>query len=63
MWPNHIPANTTSKALTSALDIFPTVLQLAGAQLPKWRKYDGIDILSVLTGHKKTGHDVKEYYI
>ncbi|KAI1896650.1 hypothetical protein AGOR_G00096950 [Albula goreensis] len=55
-WPGKIPANTTSRALLSGLDIFPTVLSLAGVQAPSHRHYDGVDVTDVLLHRSKTGH-------
>ncbi len=48
-WPDHIPNGFESDALTSTLDIMPTLAHLAGAELPLDRKLDGVDISSVLT--------------
>ncbi|XP_015211597.2 arylsulfatase G isoform X3 [Lepisosteus oculatus] len=61
-WPGKIPANVTSSALLrtllshSGLDIFPTVLSLAGESLPSQRQYDGIDVTKVLLHQSDTGH-------
>ncbi|KAG7491762.1 hypothetical protein MATL_G00007180 [Megalops atlanticus] len=55
-WPGKIPANTTSRALLSGLDIFPTVLSLAGAKAPLHRHYDGLDVTDVLLRGSETGH-------
>ncbi|XP_035889346.1 arylsulfatase G isoform X2 [Phyllostomus discolor] len=57
-WPGRIPTNVTSTALLSVLDIFPTVLALAGARLPQGRHFDGLDASEVLFGRSKTGHRV-----
>ncbi|XP_051925654.1 arylsulfatase G-like [Hippocampus zosterae] len=57
-WPGVIPANTTSAALLSGMDIFPTLLSLAGVTPPSDRRYDGMDVTSVLLGGEKTGHKV-----
>ncbi|XP_038613150.1 arylsulfatase G isoform X1 [Tachyglossus aculeatus] len=57
-WPGHIPANVTSPALLSSLDIFPTLVSLAGARLPSWRRYDGLDVSEVLLGRSQVGHEV-----
>ncbi|KAG5262601.1 hypothetical protein AALO_G00276830 [Alosa alosa] len=54
-WPGKIPANTTSGALLSGLDIFPTLLSLAGVDPPKDRKIDGIDMTDILLGKTDTG--------
>lgn len=40
------------------LDIFPTVLALAGAPLPQGRRFDGLDVSQVLFGRAQTGHRV-----
>jgi len=58
VWPGVMEPNTTSDALTSALDIFPTVLSAAGASLPKMRHYDGIDLTSFFRGETKEAHYV-----
>ncbi|KAG5854283.1 arylsulfatase G-like [Anguilla anguilla] len=55
-WPGKIPENTTSRALLSGLDIFPTVLSLGAAEAPSHRHYDGMDITDVLFHGSETGH-------
>lgn len=55
-WPGKIPENTTSSALLSGMDIFPTVLSLAGVTPPSDRRYDGIDATGVLLRGEQTGH-------
>lgn len=42
----------------SGLDIFPTLLSLAGVNPPKDRQYDGIDMTDVLLGKTDTGRKV-----
>ena len=49
-WPKLIPAGTVQNEPAIAYDIFPTVLRLAGADLPRDRVYDGQDIWPLLTG-------------
>jgi arylsulfatase A len=49
-WPGKIPAGTSTDAITSMMDILPTLTQLAGGKLPADRKLDGVDIWPVLTG-------------
>ncbi|XP_062859177.1 arylsulfatase G [Trichomycterus rosablanca] len=56
VWPGKISPNTTSKAMLSGLDIFPTVLSLADVEPPSDRKYDGIDISHILLQDSDTGH-------
>ncbi|KAM9748767.1 arylsulfatase G isoform 4-T8 [Dama dama] len=55
-WPGRVPVNVTSAALLSVLDIFPTVLALAGAPLPGGRRFDGLDVSQELFGRAQTGH-------
>ncbi|XP_013358659.1 PREDICTED: arylsulfatase G isoform X2 [Chinchilla lanigera] len=57
-WPGRVPANVTSTALLSVLDIFPTVVALAGASLPQDRHFDGLDVSSVLLDKSQKGHRV-----
>ncbi|XP_070250569.1 arylsulfatase G isoform X1 [Myotis yumanensis] len=57
-WPGRVPGNVTSAALLSVLDIFPTVVALAGASLPRGRHFDGLDASDVLFGGSQTGHRV-----
>jgi len=52
-WPNKIPAGKTSDAVTSMLDIFPTVTKLIGGTLPP-KPLDGIDIWPLLTCQKNS---------
>ncbi|KGL87759.1 Arylsulfatase G, partial [Charadrius vociferus] len=57
-WPGRIPAKRTSRALLSILDIFPTLVALAGAALPPNRRFDGLDVSPVLFGWSDVGHKV-----
>ena len=57
-WPGRVPTNVTSTALLSVLDIFPTVVALAGASLPGDRHFDGLDASEVLFGGAPAGHRV-----
>ncbi|XP_036936367.1 arylsulfatase G isoform X2 [Acanthopagrus latus] len=56
-WPGRIPANTTSSALLSGMDIFPTLLSLAGVTPPSDRRYDGIDATNILLNGEQNGHE------
>ncbi|XP_069012029.1 arylsulfatase G [Embiotoca jacksoni] len=56
-WPGKIPANTTSSALLSGMDIFPTLLSLAGVTAPSDRRYDGIDATNTLLHGEQMGHE------
>jgi len=43
-WPKRIKAATTSDAITSAIDFFPTISNLLGIPISGERKIDGVDI-------------------
>jgi arylsulfatase A-like enzyme len=49
-WPGNIPAGSSSKAITSTLDLLPTAAALSGGTLPNDRIIDGKNILPILTG-------------
>ena len=50
-WPGHLQGGRVVDAPIIAYDIFPTLVRLAGGQLPKDRIYDGQDIWPLLSGH------------
>uniref|UniRef100_A0A8C5EN26 Arylsulfatase G n=1 Tax=Gouania willdenowi TaxID=441366 RepID=A0A8C5EN26_GOUWI len=56
-WPGRIPANTTSSALLSGMDIFATVLSLAGVEPPTDRRYDGFDASNILLHQEQRGRE------
>ena len=47
-WPGAIPAATSSDAMTTSMDLLPTLANFAGAKLPIDRKIDGKDIAPLL---------------
>ncbi len=49
-WPGKIPAGTKTAAITTMMDILPTLAQLAGVKLEADRKIDGVDIWPVMSG-------------
>ncbi|HEX3872378.1 MAG TPA: sulfatase-like hydrolase/transferase, partial [Pirellulales bacterium] len=49
-WPGHVPANTSTAAITTMMDVLPTLASLAGASLAPNRKIDGVDQSPVLSG-------------
>lgn len=55
-WPGKI-APRVSDALVSSLDYLPTMLSLAGVNLPADRAYDGIDMAAVLFQGSEQGHN------
>lgn len=53
-WPGHIPAASTTSAITGMLDILPTLAALAGAPLPADRIIDGVNIWPILKSDADT---------
>lgn len=49
-WPGRIPAGTATDAVTTMMDLLPTLVTLAGGELPAGRKLDGVNIWPTLTG-------------
>jgi len=47
-WPGHIEGGTTSDALVTAIDLFPTILDALNLQQPADHVIDGISFLPVL---------------
>ena len=52
-WPAKIPANGKYDGLTSALDIFYTSAQVAGAPIDLGKPLDGVNLLPYLLGEKE----------
>lgn len=62
-WPGQIPAGQISNTLMSSMDLVPLFCDLAGAELPKDRKIDGKNILSILKGETiQSPHEFTYYY-
>jgi arylsulfatase A-like enzyme len=60
-WPGKIAPATTSDAIVGCIDIYPTVLELAGLPLPAHQKIDGVSYQPVLRGTGKLKRDA--YFI
>ncbi len=56
-WPGKIPAGHVSHELGVMMDLFATVLHVAGAKLPDDRVLDGRNILPLLTSNAKSAHE------
>ncbi len=61
-YPDKIPAGTESAAITSTMDILPTLVKLAGGKAPTDRKIDGVDIWPILAGKKDAKPPRETFY-
>lgn len=61
-WPNQIAPGGVSSEMAMNTDIFPTLLKLAGQDLPDDRHIDGKDIAPLLMGKAKSPHDYVYYF-
>jgi arylsulfatase len=54
-WPGHVKAGTTSYAMFSIMDFFPTFANVIGAKMPSGRPIDGVDQIDLLLGKSEVG--------
>jgi arylsulfatase A-like enzyme len=62
-WPGQIPPGVVTTELAATLDLFPTCLTIAGADLPRDRPLDGKSLLPVLRGTGPGPRTTMFYYI
>jgi Sulfatase len=55
-WPGKVKPGTTSYAMFSTMDFFPTFASLIGSKMPTDRPIDGVDQTDVLLGQSETGN-------
>ena len=53
-WPRHFPGGRKIDQVTAFVDLMPTLAQLVGDRKKTDRPYDGISVLKLLDGRKKT---------
>ncbi|XP_042546587.1 arylsulfatase L-like isoform X3 [Dipodomys spectabilis] len=62
-WPGTLPAGRLVPEPTSLMDLFPTVVRLAGGWVPADREVDGRDLMPALLGTAQAaGHDFLLHY-
>ena len=63
-WPGKIPAGTSTDEVTGMMDVLPTLVKLAGAQVPADHKIDGHDIWPLLAAESgaKSPHEAFYYF-
>lgn len=54
-WPGHIPSGRSIDAVTSTMDVLPTVANVVGAKLSDSRTIDGKNLWPVLSGEAASG--------
>lgn len=54
-WPGHIPGARRTDTIAGTLDVLPTVAHLAGAEMPRDRVHDGVNLWPLLSGKTSTG--------
>ncbi len=62
-WPERIPAGSVSADLLTALDLFPTLLEVAGADLARAVELDGASALPFLQGKAASPRTTFYYYL
>ncbi len=60
-WPARIPAGQVSSELATTMDLYTTVIGIAGGVVPDDRPVDGYDILPLLTGTAGSPREVFFY--
>lgn len=62
-WPAGLPAGTECQEPWMNIDLYPTILSLAGVSLPKDRIVDGRNILDLIAGREhQTPHEALFFY-
>ena len=61
-WPGHIPENRTSDVIFATIDFLPTIVRLAGADVPADRTIDGVDQTDLLLGKSESGNRDDYFY-
>jgi arylsulfatase A-like enzyme len=61
-WPGRVPAGVVTHEMAGTMDLFTTSLKLAGAEIPRDRVIDGLDITPLLFGTGPSPRQVHFYY-
>ena len=62
-WPGRIAAGSCCDAMMSEIDVLPTLVGLAGGQVPADSKIDGLDVWPLLSGQsKESPHEALFYF-
>lgn len=62
-WPGKLPENEANDKIATIMDLYPTIANLVGAELPENRVIDGKNIWPMLTGKtEKSPHEAYYFY-
>jgi arylsulfatase A len=64
-WPGQVPAGETCEAMTTSMDLLPTLVHLAGGMVPTDRRIDGHDVWELWKSPStaQTPHEAFFYYL
>ncbi len=60
-WPGVIPKGRVTNEMVVTMDLYPTLINIAGAQIPNDREIDGYDISSLLKGGEGVSREMFYY--
>ena len=60
-WVGKVPAGKVCREMAMTIDLFPTIAELVGAELPK-RKIDGLNIWPLFAGYAKAKNPHEAYF-
>jgi arylsulfatase len=61
-WPGTIHSNIISESVLTAMDLFPTIANMAHVQVPAADTLDGVDMSDILFQKKQEVRDIVYYY-
>ena len=61
-WPGRVPAGTETSEIATAMDLYPTLARLGGADVPADRTIDGRDISDLLFGAEGAASPHEEFF-
>ena len=61
-WPGKVPVGASVDAMAANYDLLPTLVKLAGGEVPKDNKIDGRDISPILLGQTRESPHLAHYY-
>ena len=53
-WPGQVPKNKVYGKMVSSMDVFPTLIEAAGLQMPEDQPTDGVDLLPFILGENES---------